>query len=153
MNITSNISLILPLAIEWAHEKSREIEVNGVALTKAGTDVALRIGVSNPEKVRILEVTHIPKPDNPILNEAAIRMGLLGSNMIGLTLGYSIYICSGNLTNRVLSHELRHVHQYETHQSIDSFLIEYLTQIFSYGYTNSPLEIDARNHEIKHQYQ
>ena len=51
------------------------------------------------------------------------------------------------MTPRLLSHELRHVHQYEKFGSISSFLAEYLNQIISVGYDKSPLEIDARTHE------
>lgn len=47
-----------------------------------------------------------------------------------------------------VSHELRHVHQYEQHGSIAAFLRVYLRQIVEVGYANAPLEADARAHEI-----
>jgi hypothetical protein len=49
---------------------------------------------------------------------------------------------------RLLSHECRHVHQYEAHGSIAAFLPVYLEQIATVGYRNSPLEQDARAHEV-----
>jgi hypothetical protein len=67
--------------------------------------------------------------------------------MVGLTLGHSIFICRGHQTRRLLSHELRHVHQYEANGSIAEFLPMYLQQIAEVGYANAPFEIDARAHE------
>lgn len=148
MDLASNLPLILPLATEWANERSAEIQLRGNALNNQGIELAKKVGVSCPEKVKIMEVPLLPMPINPILKEAALSTGLLGPNMIGLTLGHSIYICSGRMTRRLLSHELRHVHQYENYGSISGFLTEYLSQIVTYGYNEAPLEIDARAHEI-----
>ena len=68
--------------------------------------------------------------------------------MVGLTLGYSIFIVNGHVNDRLLSHELRHVQQYERAGSIAAFLPTYLSQIVDLGYENAPFEIDARAHEI-----
>ncbi|MBV2129714.1 hypothetical protein [Arsukibacterium indicum] len=67
---------------------------------------------------------------------------------IGLTLGYGIYIKQGYLTRRLLSHELRHVHQYEQAGSHEAFLTRYIGDIIRFGYLDSPYEVDARYHEI-----
>jgi len=83
-------------------------------------------------------------PTDAELRQAAIQTGLLGPGNVGLTLGYGIFIAAGNFTARVLSHEFRHVHQYEIRGSIAAFLPEYLQQIVTVGYDNAPLEIDAR---------
>jgi hypothetical protein len=65
--------------------------------------------------------------------------------MIGLTLGYAVLVCRDHEARpRVLSHEFRHVHQYEVAGSIAAFLPGYLQQIVAHGYANAPLEIDAR---------
>ena len=93
-------------------------------------------------------VDALPIPGNPMLREAAVQSGLLGPGMIGLTLGYAIFVKAGHLDTRVLSHECRHVHQYESHGGIATFLPVYLAQVVSVGYASAPFEIDARNHEI-----
>ena len=67
--------------------------------------------------------------------------------MVGLTLGYGIFIVSGHYTVRLISHECRHVYQYETLGSIDKFLPVYLQQIVEFGYAGAPLEVDARAYE------
>ena len=83
-----------------------------------------------------------------MLRAAALQAGLLGPGMVGLTLGYSIFIVNGHVNDRLLSHELRHVQQYERAGSIAAFLPTYLSQIVDLGYENAPFEIDARAHEI-----
>jgi hypothetical protein len=67
--------------------------------------------------------------------------------MVGITFGHGIYIREGTVSNRLVSHELRHVHQYEAAGSIAAFLATYLQQIVTVGYDNAPLELDARAHE------
>ena len=81
------------------------------------------------------------------LQAAAIQAGLLGPNMIGLTLGYSIFIRKGEETARLLAHEFRHVYQVEQHGSLANVLPIYLQQVVTMGYENAPFEIDARAHE------
>ena len=98
--------------------------------------------------MRIQTLNEIPFPADTRLNEAAIQTGFLSQEMNALTLDHSIYIRSGYITNRLLSHELRHVYQYETLGSLREFLVEYLKQIVLAEYENSLLERDARNHEI-----
>ncbi len=83
-----------------------------------------------------------------MLRQAAIETGLLGPNMVGLTLGYSIFLVNGHESARLISHECRHVYQYETFGSIERFLPVYLQQLVTYGYQDAPLEVDARTHEI-----
>ena len=67
--------------------------------------------------------------------------------MVGLTLGYGIYLCDNYRIERLIRHECRHVHQYEQAGSIDEFLPEYLQQIAAFGYNNAPYESDATKHE------
>jgi hypothetical protein len=64
-----------------------------------------------------------------------------------LTLGYSVLVCRGHETTRLLSHEFRHVHQYESVGSISAFLPLYLQQIVEFGYDDAPFEADARSCE------
>ncbi len=149
MDLLYQLQSLLPLAIKWAEEHSEKIQIEGIPLTTEQSEIAKQVGVSSPEKVKILEVEKIPFPENKELSEAATQTGFLSNEMKGLTLGHSIYIRSGHNTNQLLSHELRHIYQYETFGSIPEYLVEYLKQIVLVGYENSLLEQDARNHEIK----
>ncbi|CAG0959548.1 hypothetical protein MTYP_00647 [Methylophilaceae bacterium] len=149
-NLLAALPIILPKAVAWAEEQSALIAQNGQPLDVSLVGIAQRVGVSRPDQIRILEVPQLPLPGDPELRQAALSTGLLGPGMVGLTLGYSIYICHGHGTVRLLSHEFRHVYQYESAGSIASFLPVYLGQIATVGYQRAPLEVDARAHEIHH---
>jgi hypothetical protein len=139
---------LLPKAIGWAEEQSALVLEGGQPLTAKEIGIARTVGVAHPEHIRILEVPSLPAPEDAELRQAAMAVGLLGPDMIGLTFGHGIYICEGHRTDRLVSHELRHVFQYEQAGSIADFLPTYLAQTALHGYTNAPLEIDARDHQL-----
>lgn len=149
MDLRQVLPKLLPSAIAWAEARANRALHAGIPLTPAEQEVALAVGVSKPELVRIEIVESLPLPEDPVLRAAALQAGLLGPGMVGLTLGHAIFICRGHKTRRLLSHELRHVHQYEQHGSIAAFLPVYLGQIVEAGYGNAPLEADARAHELR----
>ena len=141
---------LLPRAIAWAEARARRAAEVGAPLTAAEQDIARAVGVARLELVRVEMVGDaLPMPEDAGLRAAALRAGLLGPGMVGLTLGYAIFVCRGHRTARLLSHELRHVHQYEQHGSIAGFLPVYLRQVIEFGYANAPLERDAREHELR----
>lgn len=140
---------LMPAAIAWAEQSAEEIAKTGFPLSEASLALATRVGVLHPELVRLKFVDAIPKPDEPSLR-VAIELGdFFGPNTAGLTLGHSIYIRNETATSRLISHELRHVHQYEAAGSIALYLPIYLSQIVQYGYENAPYEVDARANEIE----
>jgi hypothetical protein len=146
-NLAEVLPVLLPRAIAWAEERCAAILSEGVALSEEGLRIARAVGVEFPERIRISPVPELPLPDDPELRQAALQTGLLGPGMVGLTLGYGIYICQGHQSKRLLSHECRHVYQYEIAGSISKYLPQYLDQIVQFGYHDAPFEIDARNHE------
>ena len=139
---------LIPKAIAWVTEQSELIFRSGVPLNDEQTAIASSVGVAHPEKIRILEVDELPIPEDIELRQAIQTSGLLSPNMSGLTMGHGIYIRHGQATTRLLSHEFRHVYQYEQAGSITAFLSVYLQQVLTVGYQHAPLEIDAREHEI-----
>lgn len=148
MDIQTLLPQILPNAIAWTQFQSDYIARVGEGLPSHLIKVAERVGVAQPDRIRVAHVESLPLPEEPLLREAALHMGLLGPDTQGLTLGHSIYIVKGLPTVRLLSHEFRHVHQYEVLGGIAHFLPVYLDQIMAFGYRDAPLEIDARLHEI-----
>jgi hypothetical protein len=141
---------LLPRAIAWAEERAAKAAEAGAPLNASELEIARAVGVAMPERVRVEIVgDSLPLPDDPVLRAAAVQAGLMGPGTIGLTLGYAIFICRGHKTRRLLSHELRHVHQYEQHGSIAGFLPAYLEQVIEVGYHNAPFERDARAHELR----
>lgn len=140
---------VLPGAIGWAEEQERQALATGAALTPQGIADARAVGVLAPEKIRVVIAPALPLPDDAWLRNVALSTGLLGPNFAGLTLGYAIFIVHGHLTRPLLTHECRHVYQYEVAGSIAAFMPVYLGQIAAVGYNAAPLEVDARQHEIR----
>ena len=149
MDLLYELQSLLPKAIKWAEQHSQLIQEQGIALSEDQIRIAKQVDVSRPEQVRLLEVETIPLPNDEKLKEASNQIGFLQESMQGLTLGHSIYIVKGTYSNKLLSHELRHVYHYEVFGSIPAFLVEYLKQIVLVGYENSVLEQDAKKHEIE----
>jgi hypothetical protein len=147
-DLISILPQLLAPAIAWAEMQSRQAEREGQSLSPPDLAIAKRAGVNHPELIRLKIVDQLPLPAEPLLQEAALQTGLLGPGMVGLTLGYSIFFVRGHMTPRLLSHECRHVYQYETCGSIAAFLPVYLDQIATVGYHNAALEQDARAHEV-----
>lgn len=144
MNLKMELPILLPKAIAWAEAKQSNIIATGIPLTQEQLAIAQEVGVFRPENIRIKFVNHIPMPDDPVLAAAAIQTGLISPDTAGMALYYGIFISSSVIVNRsLLAHEFRHVQQYEQKGSIANFLTEYLTQIVTFGYVDSPLEKDA----------
>lgn len=147
-DLAAALPRLAPKAIAWAQARASEILVTGEPLTTQGLAIARDVGVAHPEQIRVVSTARLPLPTDPELRRAAKRAGLLGPSVIGLTLGHGIYLRRGHESPRLLSHECRHVQQYEQAGSIAAFLLRYLEQIARFGYANAPYEIDARAHEI-----
>lgn len=145
----AELQKILPKAIAWAEDRSDFIMTHGVPLSAQDIADARTVGVSSPEKIRIVVVTSMPLPDDDELRSVALALGMLGPATAGLTLGHGIFILQGHESRRLFTHELRHVYQYERAGSMESFLLEYLDQVLTIGYWDAPLEMDARAHELR----
>lgn len=148
MDLQSLLPRLMPRAIAWAEAVAADVAARGSALDASNLSDARTMGVQQPESIRVLMVDHLPFPSDAELRAAALQTGLLGPTMSGLTLGYSILICHGQICRRLLSHECRHVFQYEQAGSIALFLPLYLGAIIQVGYENCPFEQDARAHEL-----
>jgi hypothetical protein len=147
VELQKQLPRLLPAAIRWSEAQSRAACTTGTALSEPLLSLATRVGVRAPAAIRIAHTDKMPLPDDPALAEAALQAGLLGPEMIGLTLGYAVFIRRGHLSARLLAHEFRHVEQFERHGSLAAFLSEYLGQFVEYGYRDAPYEQDARAHE------
>ncbi|MEZ5480352.1 MAG: hypothetical protein R3E95_23580 [Thiolinea sp.] len=147
LDLRAALPILLPKAVAWAEAQSSLIAQTGQPLNDQLLLAAKNVGVQHPELIHIAEVSNFPFPEDQELQIAAIATGLLGPETAGITFGHSIYILEGYATITLLSHEFRHVYQYEQAGSISNFLTDYLQQIVSFGYYDAPLEVDARAHE------
>lgn len=148
VDLRTALPFLLPKTIAWAEAQAAHVASSGRGLDDGEALLAGRVGVARPERIRVALVDALPMPEDPALRAAALQTGLLGLGMVGLTLGHSVFICRGHGTKRLLSHEFRHVYQYEQAGSIAAYLPGYLQQIVEFGYAAAPLEHDARAHEL-----
>jgi hypothetical protein len=147
IDLQKELPRLLPGAVAWALAQSNAARVFGVALTDEQQALARRVGVQQPRSIRLAHVDELPMPEDAELAAAGLQAGFFGPDMVGLTLGYSIFVRRGHASRRVLAHEFRHVHQFERHRSLAEFIREYLGQIVVFGYDEAPYEQDARAHE------
>jgi len=129
MDLRAALPLLLPKVIAWAEGEALRVATSGRTLTAQELGLARKVGVTKPDLIRIESVNRLPMPHDPSLQAAAIQTGLLGPDMVALTLGYSLFVCRGHETRRLLAHEFRHVFQYEKAGSITAFLPVYMQQI------------------------
>lgn len=146
-DLRAALPLLLPKAIAWADAQEKDALSRGRPLTPSELRIARAVEVMQPERVRVIVAPSLPLPADPEFRQAGLEAGVFGSEMIGLTLGFAVFIVEGHLTARILSHECRHVRQYEAAGSIGAFLPLYLQQIVTCGYASAPFEVDARNWE------
>src|SRR4051812_49132727 len=143
--LAAQLPLIAERTIAWAKAQEASVLGNGAALTTEQVKLARSVGVRYPERVRVVVRDQIPLPDEPVLRAAAEGVGLSQSWAAGLTVGHAVVVRRGfERDPRLLSHELRHVAQYETAGGIGPFLVSHLRSLVEVGYENSPFEKDAR---------
>jgi hypothetical protein len=145
----ADVAVVSGLAADWAESYASQAIARGTPLSDAQATLARQVGVRDPSKVRIRVVDELPAPQDPVLVAAAGRIGLMPQAASGMTLGYAVLLKRGAEKDaRLLSHELRHVAQYEEKGGIRPFLTVHIPQLMQFGYEDSPFERDARAHEI-----
>ena len=147
MDLREVLPRVLPEAIAWAKAQEAVGAELGRPLNEHAVSIALAVGVYRPERIRLVRAYDLPWPGDPLLRKVAKSAGFLGSDTIGVTFGYSVFIRSGQDSPRVQAHEFRHVRQYEDAGSFSAFLERYFSQIASVGYIHADLEKDAKRCE------
>jgi hypothetical protein len=135
-----------PLASEWALAQEELILKFGAPLGEAAVADAVRVGVEEPSRVRVLVVDRIPLPTDPNLAEASRRSNIITEASKGVAIGYGILIRADSWGDReLLLHQLVHVAQCERSGGLKSFVFEYLNDRQSSAkFTVSSLEEEAR---------
>jgi|SRR5438132_3757791 len=137
--------MLLPLACAWAAEQERTILLSGIALTESQLSDARRVGVAQPQRVRLFRVAQIPRPADPALAAAANATNLISPLTGGLTLRYGIFVRADYWGQRpLIVHELVHTSQYERLGGFEGFLRPYLLEcITPPGYPYGSIEQEA----------
>jgi hypothetical protein len=143
-SLSGKLDVLLPLATAWAAEQQEIILRDGVPLSMRELADALRVGVKDPERIRLLQVEIIPGPTDPVL-QAAYQVGkLVPTAPRGLTVHYGIFVRADYWRDRALIlHELVHTAQYERLGGIEPFLRQYLLECATVGYHKSAMEAEA----------
>lgn len=84
--------------------------------------------------------------ENKDLKRMGLSLGFIGKDIKNeaQAFGYSIYVRKDlNFTFSKLAHELVHAMQIERSDSFSTYVIQYLNDLAKYGYSKSPLEIEA----------
>ncbi len=132
------------IAARWVEWHERKILKNGVPLTPECLADAARMGVAEPEKIRLMRVAAIPVLNGRLVKLLARRIPEISANTVGLTLGYGIYIRSPWWADRhLIAHECVHTGQYERCGSASAFLTAYFTQCIKDGYPAAVMEQEA----------
>ena len=138
------VPILLPMACAWVAEQERRILAEGTSLNAAQLADARAIGISHPERVRLLAVPVVPLPGGWLPRLAYRLANTLTDQTAGLSARYGIYIRSiywGD--RRLLAHELTHTLQYERLDGIRPFLRQYLHECLTMGYAGAPMELEA----------
>ena len=143
-DLQAQFERMLPLAVQWAAEQQERILGEGVPLSVREMADALKAGVKDPERIRLLEVEIIPSPSHPVLVAAYQQINVAPAAPRGLTLHYGIFVRSDYWRDRALIlHELVHTAQYERLGGIVPFLRQYFLECATVGYNKSALEKEA----------
>ncbi|MCF6437273.1 hypothetical protein [Pseudoalteromonas sp. MMG022] len=147
---------VLPQYVQWAEQIDKEGQKTGTPLNEAELQIAKEVGVSHPEKIRMVYVDSVPYPyENPVLKEMGERIGFIGEGITNnaQVFGYSIYVRKGFILDTPkLAHEFVHVKQIEKASSLLEYSKKHLVDMAKYGYADAPYEKEAfkANEKYKH---
>jgi len=135
--------LILPFVYLWVRRHERYILRHGSRLSMQQLEDAARVGVEDPERVRLLFVDRVPPRLPGFMRHLAGRCGLGPKTTAGMALGHGIFVRTDQYERRdLLVHEFVHVAQYER-LGFRPFLRQYLRECLTAGYPRGLLEAEA----------
>lgn len=130
----------------WAIKIDQQGMKIGQPLDEQGLLLAQEIGITSPEKVRVIYVDAVPYPyENVALKKMGETLGLIGASIVNnaQVFGYSIYVRKGFELNRPrMAHELVHVLQIER-TSLSRVITQHVSDLSKYSYEDAPLEAEA----------
>lgn len=141
--VLAKLEYFFPRVLSWYEQVEIELSPKGHPLSRPETEFAIRVGVKDPGRVRIVVLEDFPLPSDPELRKEAERIGMGSKTEGGRTNGYVIMLKAWTAENNsVISHELVHIGQ-QDRLGRESFLRRYLIEMEMMGYSRSPLELDA----------
>ena len=142
-DIKAKIDRFFPRVLTWFEAVETELLPKGRPLSAQEIEVARKVGVQDPTKVRVAVLKTFPMPTDPELLVEAERYGLGSRSEGGRTNGYVIMLKPQVAEDKtVLAHELVHVGQHDR-MGRAAFLRRYLVEMEVLGYARAPLELEA----------
>ncbi len=142
-HINLKIDRLFPYALSWYESVEAELLPEGRPLSIQETEIARKVGVKYPSKIRVAILDNFPLPTNPELLVMAERYGLGSRFEGGRTIGYVIMLKPWAAEDKmVLAHELVHVGQ-QDRMGRGAFLRRYFIEMEMLGYARAPLELEA----------
>jgi hypothetical protein len=116
-----------PSALTWAKTQEAFVLRLGSPLNERATADAIRAGVKDPSRVRVLVVDRIPLPEDKELADASRRTDIITESSRAVAIGYAIIIRADRWGDReLLLHQLVHVAQCERCGGLEPYVEQYL---------------------------
>lgn len=116
-----------PPALAWAKAQADFVLQLGSPLSERAMADAVRVGVKEPSRVRVLVVDRIPLPEDKELADASRRTDIITESSRAIALGYAIIVCAERWGDReLLVHQLVHVAQCERCGGLEPYVQDYL---------------------------
>lgn len=142
-------TLTVPVIAVWSWWQEKRILQLGRHLTATELSFAVRLGIREPLRIKLLAVQRIPLPVPSLLVTWLRRHFDSLVDPAGMTLGHGIFMDAAYADCAdIIQHELVHVRQHETHHGHILFMWRYLYECIAIGYENAPLEWEARTLSI-----
>ena len=134
---------LTPLALDWFKEIEARYLSKGRTLTEEEMEMAHKVGVSQPELVRVIVLKSFPPPSNTTLLTQAKEYGLGSSAESARTMGNIIMIKARFKDERwILAHQLAYIAQQEK-MGRRAFVRRFIAERELMGSSRSPMELNA----------
>ncbi|WP_038176231.1 hypothetical protein [Vibrio pacinii] len=142
-SLIEQLDAYYPLSLKYVKANEQIALSQGAPLLPQYLEIANKIGIKHPERVRVFYAEQLPLPENKSLLFQMQRLGLDSPYFTGTTFGYGIWISNkAKGDKQLIAHELIHVKQIEE-LGLEEFTKKYLLQLAIFGYAEAPIEIEA----------
>jgi len=142
--VIHKLDILTPLALKWVAKIEQQYLATGRELSDSELQMATSVGVTHPEKVRIIVLKDFPYPENKVLLSHAKNYGLGIPSEGGRTMGNIIMLKAQHKDERwLLARELAHVAQQEK-MGRDAYVRRFITEHEIVGRHRAPLELEAK---------
>ena len=141
--ILNTVANLLPKVETWYAELETQLTPSARTLSEQEMQYALKLGVPEPEKIRILVMKDFPMPQDQELLSTAKKYGMGNAAEGGRSVGYLILLKPHTAQRaEVIRHEMMHIVQMHR-LGKQAFFRRYLIELEMMGYARSPLELEA----------